>query len=143
MSFTINQTGIERDATQLLFPDPPILLERHEEDAADAVYEVSLPGNPIVVQYVRDQPKSFLKIRLRLLDAAEVATLVTLMEGSGPVTVKLTPGDAAEFLAMFGPRDDQDLMPYNDDFATGKPDGSAVDTVFTQYRADLFLLRLE
>jgi hypothetical protein len=43
---------------------------------------------------------------------------------------------------MFGPRSKQKLIPYNDDYATGKSDGSAVDPIFTQYKAELFLLRL-
>ena len=142
MAFTINQTGFERGATQLLFPDPPILLDRHAEEAQDSAYAVSLTGKPITTQYVRTQSKSFLRLRLRVLEGAAVTTQTTLMEGEGPVTVKLTPGSATTILCMFGPRADQKLMPYNNDYATGKSDGTAVDPILTQYHAELFLLRL-
>jgi len=142
MAFTINQTGLERGGTQLIFDDPPILINRHEEEAADAAYAVAIGGEPITTQFNRTQAKSFLRLRLRLVVGADVGTLETLMKGAGPVTVKLTPGDSATILCMFGPRSEQAVIPYNEDFATGKSDGSAVDPIFTQYKAELFLLRL-
>ena len=142
MAFTINQTGFERGATQLIFGDAPIILRRHAEEAADAAHAIAINGQPITTQFTRTQAKSFLRLRLRLVAGADVTTLEDLMKGAGPVTVKLTPGDATTILCMFGPRDDQQLTPYNDDYATGKSDGSAVDPIFTQYKADLFLLRL-
>jgi len=142
MAFTINQTGIERGATKLVFESAPIILERHAEDAADAAYEISLTGAPVVTQFVRTQTQSFLRFRLRLVAGSDVATLTTLMAGSGPVTVKLTPGSATTIQCMFGPRAEQKFMPFNDEYATGKPDGSAVDAAFIQYRVDLMMLRM-
>lgn len=143
MAFGINETGIERGATQLLFPDPPIIIDRHEEDAPDAAYDVAIPGNPIVVEYARQQDKTFLRIKVRYLTAAHIATLQTLWSGSGPVTVKLTAGSSTTSSAMFGPRKDQRLTPFNGDYATSKPDGTSVDPIFEQYWAELLLLRLE
>ncbi len=142
MAFTINQTGIERGGTQLVFESAPIMLQRHAEEAQDAAYAVAISGQPIVTQYARTQAKSFLRIKLRLIAGADVDTLITLMEGAGPVVVKLTPGSAATITCIFGPRADQKLTPFNKDYATGKSDGSAVDPIFTQYEAELFLLRL-
>jgi len=142
MAFAINETGFERDAVQLLFDTAPIMLERHAEDAQDAAYAVAIGGEPVTTQFNRTQAKSFLRIRLRLIAGADLATLITLMEGAGPVTVKLTPGSATTILCMFGPRHEQIFMPYNEDYATGKTDGTAVDPIFIQYKCDLFLLRL-
>jgi len=142
MAFTINQTGFERGATQLLFDTAPIMLQRHAEDAQDAAYAIAIGGEPITTQFVRTQAKSFLRIRLRLIAGSDLGTLITLMEGEGPVDVKLTPGDAAVIQCMFGPREDQALIPYNDDYATGQTDGSPVDPIFVQYKCDLLLLRL-
>lgn len=142
MSFTINETGFERGGTKLVTDDPFILLDRHGEEAADAAYAVAISGAPITTQYNRSQAKSFLRLRIRYIAGSDVDTLVTLMEGAGPVTVKPTPGDATTIQCMFGPRADQKLVPYSGDYATGKPDGTAVDPIFTQYHAELFLLRL-
>lgn len=142
MAFTINQTGLERGATQVVTDDPFILLDRHAEEAQDAAHAVSLSGEPITTQFTRAQAKSFLRLRIRLIKGTDVDDLVTLMEGAGPVTVKLTPGSATTIECMFGARKDQKLVPYNQDYATGKSDGSAVDSIFTQYHAELFLLRL-
>ena len=143
MAFTINQTGIERGATKLVFPDPPIMVQRHEEDAPDAAYDVSIAGNPVVVEYARDQQKTFMRLKVRYLGASEISTLQTLWSGSGPVTVKLTAGSATTSQAMFGPRKDQKLNLFSGDYATSKPDGTAVDSIFEQYWAELLLLRLE
>ena len=142
MAFLINEAGFERGATQLLLDTAPIMLERHAEDAQDAAYAIAISGEPITVQYTRSQPKSFLRVRLRLIAGADLDTLINLMEGAGPVDVKLTPGDSTVIQCMFGPREDQELIPYNDDYATAKMDGTAVDPIFVQYKCDLFLLRL-
>ena len=142
MAFAINETGIERGATKLVFESAPIINDRHAEEPADAVFAVAITGAPITVQYIRTQNKTFLYFHVRLVSGADVDTLNTLMGGVGPVTVKLTPGDATVILCMFGPREDQDVTPYNGDYATGKADGSAVDPILTQHYADLFLLRL-
>jgi hypothetical protein len=142
MAFSINETGFERDATKLVFDSAPILMDRHEEEAKDAEYAVAISGAPITVQFNRTQDKSFLRLKIRYIAGADVDTLVTLMEGDGPVTVKLTPGDATTILCMFGPREMQELTPFSGDYATGKSDGSAVDPLLRQYYAELFLLRL-
>jgi hypothetical protein len=142
MAFTINETGFERGATKLVFDDPPILMNRHEEEAADAAHAVAISGAPITVQFNRSQDKSFLRLKIVYIAGSDVGTLETLMNGAGPVDVKLTPGDATITQCMFGPRDQQKVIPFNDDFATGKSDGTAVDPIFTQYYAELFLLRL-
>lgn len=142
MAFSINETGFERGATKLVLGDAPILVERHEEEAADAAYAVAIGGEPVTTQFNRTQAKSFLRLRIRLLDATAMGTLETLMNGAGPVDVKLTPGSAAITQCMFGPRVEQQIIPWNEDFATGKMDGTAVDPIFTQYKAELFLLRL-
>ena len=62
MAFSINETGFERDAVQLVFDSAPIMLERHAEDAADAAYAVAIGGEPITTQFNRTQAKSFLRI---------------------------------------------------------------------------------
>ncbi len=142
MSFTINQTGLERGATKVVTDDPFILLDRHAEEARDAAYAIAISGVPVTTQFNRSQAKSVLRLRIRYIAGTDVDDLVTLMEGAGPVTVKPVPGDAGTIQCMFGPRADQKLVPYNEDYATGKPDGSAVDPIFTQYHAELFLLRL-
>jgi hypothetical protein len=142
MSFTINQTGFERGATQLLLDTAPIIIQRHAEDAQDAAYAIAIGGEPITTQYTRTQTHSFLRLRLRLIAGSDIATLITLLEGAGPVDVKLTPGDATITQCMFGPREDQNWVPYNDEYATGKTDGTAVDPIFLQYKVELLLLRL-
>jgi hypothetical protein len=142
MAFTINQTGIERGATQLLFPSAPIIIDRHREEPADAAHAIAITGAPIVVQFGRTQQKSELRMRIRLLTGAEVTTLNTLMAGSGPVVVKLTPGSATTINCMFGPREEQEVVPYSGDYATAKMDGSAVDPLLEQHHAELFLLRV-
>lgn len=143
MALGINDTGIYRGATELAFPDPPIILSRHEEGGPDRVYDIALPGNPVGVEYTRDQDQAFLRFRLRLLTAAQVAVIETLMGASGTVEVKLTPGSATEITCLFGPRSEQVFYLYNDEIPNAQPDGSALDPLLTQYRVDLFLIRME
>lgn len=143
MAFTINQTGIERGATQLLFPDPPIILSRHMEGGPDRVYDLAINGKPVGVEYTRAQDQAFLLIRLRLLDAVQVATLEDLMSDSGAVEVKITPGDATVITCIFGPRSEQVFHLFNDPIANAQPDGSPLHATLTQYRVDLFLIRME
>lgn len=143
MAFNINETGIEQGATQVLFDDPPIILDRHEEGGPDRVFEVAIPGNPIGVEYTRDQAKTFERIRVRLMTAAQVATLETLIDGGGVMVVKLTPGSATTIQCLFGPRDEMDFHLYNEPIPNATPAGGTIPALLTQYRVDLLLLRLE
>lgn len=143
MTLGINDTGIYRGATELVFPDPPIILTRHLEGGPDRVYDLTLPGIPVGVEYTRTQDQAFIRLRLRLLTAAQVATLETLMGGSGTVEVKLTPGTTTEITCVFGPRSEQEFFLYNEPVPDAQSDGTALDPLLTQYRVDLFLIRME
>jgi hypothetical protein len=125
-----------------VFGDAPILMDRDEEEPADSVHAVAITGAPIVTTFNRTQEKTFLRMKLRLVAGSDMDKLRSLMKGSTPVTVKLTPGSATTILCRFAGRDEQTMNPYNDDFATGKPDGTAVDPIYTQFSPELLLLRL-
>ena len=143
MAFNILETGIERGGTQVLFDDPPIILSRHEEGGPDRVHEVSIPGTPIGVEFTRSQDQAFLMIRVRLMTAAQIATLETLMGASGPVEVKLTPGSATTITCLFASRGEDDFFLFNDAIPNATPAGGAIPALLTQYRLDLKLIRLE
>lgn len=145
MSFTDNQTGIEDYAagtTQVIFDSPVIVLERDAEAAADAVHDVAISGVPIVVVYTRTQAQSFLRLYARMVKGTDLTNLRTLMGSGDLVVVKLTPGTSTTITCMFGPRKDQTLEPWTGDHADAQGDGSALDPILIQYRAELFLLRL-
>jgi hypothetical protein len=142
MSFTINQTGIEQGTTQVVFETPVIINERDDETAADAVFDVALPGNPVVVVYDRTQQRTFLHLYVRRMLIADVEKLRTLMASGSPVTVKLTPGSSTTIQCMFGPRKDQRLIPWNGPHPDADGAGATLDPLLTQYKAELFLLRL-
>jgi hypothetical protein len=145
MAFTINQTGIEDYATgttQVVFDSPVIVQERDAETGADAVHDVAISGVPVVVVFSRTQAKSFLRIYARMVKGTDLDNLRTLLASGEPVKVKLTPGSAATVTCMFGPRSEQVLVPWNGDHPDAQGDGSALDPVLIQYKAELFLLRL-
>jgi hypothetical protein len=142
MAFTINETGIESGATKVVFASPVIINERDEETAADAVYDVSLTGAPVVVVYNRTQAKTFLRLYVRLIKDTDLTNLRTLMASGDIMTVKLTPGSSTTIQCMFGPRSEQKLTPWNGPHPDAKGDGDPIDGLLLQYKAELMLLRL-
>ncbi len=143
MAFAINDTGLERDVVQVVFDDPVIIESRHEEGGPDRVYDVAIPGNPVGVEYARTQDQAFFRIRARLVDAADVAILETLLAGSGPVVFKPKAGDAGTVTCLFGERKDHEFELYNGPIPDAAADGSALSSLLTQYNVTLSLLRLE
>ncbi len=124
-------------------PSPPnlITLERDAETGADAVHDVSLTGAPISVVYNRTQAKTFLYIYIRHLVGTPLANLRLLMAAGLMVNVKLAPGSATVVPCMFGPRAEQKLEPWNGPHTDGRDDGSVIDPILLQYKAELMLLR--
>jgi len=143
MAFAIGAVGIERGGTQVLFDAPPIIEDRNREGGPTTAFELAITNNPCVVDYAVDQDKAFLKIRMEQLIAAQVALIETLMSASGPVEVKLKPGDATTITCAFGPRSMQDFEPYNGPFPESDKAGATLTPVLTAHRVTLFLLRLE
>lgn len=144
MAFGINETGIEDYATgtpQVVFDSPVVVLERDAETAADAVHDVALSGDPVVVVYTRTQAQTFLRLYVRYITGTALANLRTLMGNGDLVKVKLTPGSSTTIDCMFGPRADQKLEAWTSDHPDAQGDGSALDPLLIQYKAELLLLR--
>lgn len=145
MAFLINDTGIEDYATgspQVVFASPVIIMDRDDETTADVVYDVSLTGAPVCVVYDRTQAKTFLKIYTRLVTGADLTALRALMTAGKIVNVKLEAGDATVIPCMFGPRDQQKLVPWNGPHPDAKGDGDPIPDLLLQYKAELMLLRM-
>lgn len=136
MSFETGETGIERDETQLVFAHAPKLLHAHQQGGPDRVVAVSVPGTPVVVEYVPDEDPALVVIRSELLTEDQVETLEELLSETGPVTVKLDPAEDGEtFLAVFGPRAEQKLEPIFGAYPVTAPER------LTKWRAQLTLYR--
>ena len=142
MAFNLEDVGIERGTTQVLFNHPPIIEQRHAESGQDTIYEVAIPGNPVVVQYVPSQAKIFLRLRWEQVTPAQVTTLETLRAGAGLVTVKLKPGSAATLSCMFGPDEEHSIEPYTGDYPESDKIGGALPDLMKTYRVSLTLLRM-
>jgi len=146
MAFTVNQTGIEdlaTGSTKVVFASPVVVLERDAETGADTVHDVAISGAPIAVAYARSQQRSFLRLYVRHITGTNLANLRTLMASGAPVVVKLTPGTAATITCIFGPRSEQKLEAWTGDHPDADSAGAALDPLLIQYKAELFLLRLE
>ena len=143
MAFAIGEVGIERGGTQVLFDAPPIIEDRHLEGGPTTSFELAITNDPCVVDYAADQDKAFLKIRMEQLTAAQIAVIETLMGATGPIVVKLKPGDATTITCAFGPREMHDFKPYTGSYPESDKTGGALTPVLTTYKVTLFLLRLE
>jgi hypothetical protein len=142
MAFAIGEVGIERGGTQVLFGAPPIIEDRHREGGPTTAFELAITNDPCVVDYAVDQDKAFLKIHMEQLTIAQINTIETLMGATGPIVVKLKPGDATTIVCAFGPRTMHNLEPYNGPYPESDKSGSTLTPVLTAYKATLFLLRL-
>jgi hypothetical protein len=142
VAFLLSEVGIERGATKVVFNTPPIIEERHREGGPSRAFELSINNNPVVVDYAVAQDKAFLKIRMEQLNAAQVATIETLLSSTGLVTVKLKPGSATTITCAFGPRSEQIFEPYNGPYPESDKVGGTLTPILTAYRVTLMLLRM-
>ena len=142
MAFNLPDVGIERDTTQVLFDAPPIIVERHKESGQDTVYEISVPGSPVAVQYVPSQAKQFLALRWEQVTSVQLATLEILRGAAGPVTVKLKPGDAATLVCVFGPDSMQTITQYTGERPESDRLGGALPELMKTSKVELTLLRM-
>jgi hypothetical protein len=136
MAFAAGTTGIERGATQLLFDHAPKVVNRHGEGGPDRVVKVSIPRNPIVVEYAAAEDDTALVIRSELLTAVQAATLETLLRTAGTVEVKLDPSSATTITCVFGPRRPGDLEPIWGHYPENAP------SALTVWRCELVLYRM-
>jgi len=142
MAFNLADVGIERGATQVLFNAPPIIEQRHAESNQDTSYEIAITGKPIGVQFVKSQAKAFLVLRWEQVTPAQVATLETLRDTRGLITVKLKPGDATTITCMFGKDSEQTFEPYTGAYPESDKTGSSLPDLMKTYRVRLTLLRM-
>lgn len=142
MAFLINEVGIERGATQVLFDAPPIIMDRHLEGGPSVAYALAISNKPVSVHYHVSQDKAFLTIKMEQLTIAQVETIEALIGATGYIYVKLKPGDATVLQCTFGPRSKQKFFPYNKDYPESDKSGGTLTPVLTAYRVTLFLLRM-
>lgn len=145
MSFTSLQTGIETydEITKLIFPHPPIIEERFAESTIGTVAAWSLSNTACVVQYNGTQARRMLRLFVRRLSAAEMATLVTLRDAGGLVRAKITPGTSTTILCAFAEEDEQDWVPMIADHPEKDATGSDIPALLKVYEAHIALIRME
>lgn len=145
MSFTINQTGIENfaESIQLIFPHPPIIEERFTDSKVDHLVEWSIKKTAVTVQYEGSQDLQWLRLFVRRMTAAQMATLAELRDETGLMNVKLAAGSATTILCAFGPEDEQEWTPMINDHPETTEDGSAIPTLLKVYEAHVALVRMD
>ena len=103
MAFELDEVGLERAATQLLLDRAPRIASRFAEGGPMRGEALGLTGAPIVTEWDTDQARRELVLVLEQLTEAQTATLRTLLDGTGPVTVKTDPSSADTLACVFRP----------------------------------------
>ncbi len=145
MSFTDDQVGIETydGSIQLLFPHPPVILDRFTESGVDRDQAISIKGTVTSVQWLSDQPKRELRLLVKTMTAAQMATLETLKGTTGLFYVKIAAGVATKILCDFQDDGEQEGDSMVAPHAETKGDGSAIDDIFKVYETEIALVRIE
>lgn len=89
MAFANDEVGLERGATQLLLDRAPRVLNRFQEGGPVRATAVSLTGTPISVEFHQEQDERELPLALENMTEAQTSTLRTLLNGVGPLIVKI------------------------------------------------------
>ena len=111
MSFSAGQTGIYRDAVAVLFPCEPMVLSRYREGGVSRAVEVSLPGTPIVCEYVPTQARRMVRLRVMALPADDMDDLQELRDAAGPVTAVWDGTTGTEHVCALGPEAEFEVTP--------------------------------
>jgi hypothetical protein len=138
MAFTDDQVGLERGATQLLLAKAPKQPGRNQGGGPVRASTTSLPGSTITVEFTQQQNRRQLRLEIVFLTEAQAATLRTLIDGTGPVTVKVAPGTSDTIACTF--TEDYEITELVDE--GGYPDNAPAGNVRAS-RAHIALNRLE
>lgn len=133
--------ALTRGGTSLTVDVPPKVLDRAVEGGPDRAAAIGLTGAPIVVEWPAPSHAAHLRLRWEQLSGAQVTTLNTLLDGVGPVTVRLYTGGST-VSCMFGPRSEQKIVPLLGEYPEKLADGSAQLAERTQCSAELVLYRI-
>lgn len=101
MSFTNDQVGLERGATQVLLDREPRVLNRFAEGGPERAAIDAINGSPIGVEYLQDTDDRRLELALENLTEAKAITLRELANGSGPAVAKIERGVATTIDVLF------------------------------------------
>lgn len=145
MSFGSTETGIETygGGTKLVFPHPPIIEERFADSAVGTVTAWSLSNTACVVQYHGLQARRMLRLFVRALTAAQMATLQTIRDAGGLVYVKLAATGSTTLLCAFAEESEQEWEPMIADHPETNAAGSDIPALLKVYEAHIVLARME
>ena len=102
--------AITRGAVVLTVTVPPKIVSRFDEGGPVRTISVAIGGQAIATEVPQTVDERVLRLRWEDMDAASVAIVQSLLDGSGPVTV-LTYTGASGITCMFGPRSEQRIVP--------------------------------
>ena len=134
MSFSLSETGFERGATKLVLSRAPRILNRWNDGGPVRASVTSLPGTSINVEYHQAQDRRELVLALEAMTETQVSTLRDLLDGVGPVVVKLDPASATTINCSF--TNDVEITPIIGAYPENAP------TRNRWHRAELKLTRL-
>ena len=133
MAFANDEVGLERGATQLLLDREPRVRKRYQEGGPVRATAVSLPGTPISVEFRQDQDERELPLALENMTDAQATTLRTLLNGVGPLIVKIAYSTSDTITCTVK---SHDITPIIGDHTENAP------AQIRAHRAELVLLRM-
>lgn len=139
------ETGIYRGATIWKFPSPPWRGDRFKEGGPEVVYSRSVTGVAWVLQIPQTHDKLWLRTESVVVRETEddLATLISLLQGTGALYVKPATTSTAEVLCIPAPFSMQEIDPLHGEFPDGDDGGADVPAMYRRYRVRLTFLRLE
>jgi len=140
VSFAATECGIERGATKVTFPEPPSVHDPDVEGAAEPQINLSIDASPVAVYLTKAQAKSRIKIETYPLTLTQVNVLRSLEASAEVATLKYKPSASTEVSVVFGPRSEQEFVPYNGPHPEGDETGAALGAWRTTYRVVLSLV---
>jgi hypothetical protein len=132
---------IVRGATTLTLDRPPIVKGRQNDRGPLRAVASSLNRKMIVQEFpVATSESNFLRLTVTLMSEAQLATLRTLLNGAGPVTVNL--GSGSTITAMFADDSEQEFTPLLTDYPECDDAGAALPGGRKVWAVTLKLVRI-
>lgn len=101
MAFTVDEVGFERGATKVVLDGNLRIMNRFQNQGPERIDTPSIGGSSIGVEYLQDTDDRELHVRSEKITEAQATTIRALLNGTGPLTVKPTAGDATEYSVLF------------------------------------------
>lgn len=117
---------------------PPIVMSRHKEGGPKVGDAISIVNTPVVTEWDVAQDQAMIRLKFKVLNASQLASLESLLSAGGPIAITLTPGGGS-LDGVFADRSKHRFTPYNSPYPNSDESGGSLSDTLVNTEAEVLI----